>query len=284
MFYKKVLRLSGLITLRKVSREIGSAKSVTADFRSFVRLATDMLLFRALRIGGFGLRNRERMITLANGLRIIYRLNRGDLQSIREVWFDEVYQLPYSANVTRIVDLGANIGLTTLYFSQRYNLTHLVAVEPNPANASLVRKNCEMNRIRAIVIEAAVGPSDAIAYFSDSVDSNLGAVSAQGREVRMVSMATICSEGDIACIDLLKMDIEGGEQALLTGSLGWLSHVQNIMAEFHPTCVDYPGLISILEANGFSYIKCGSISPNSCDTFYRRDVSRDLKDRVLTEQ
>ncbi len=45
----------------------------------------------------------------------------------------------------------------------------------------------------------------------------------------------------IETIDLLKMDIEGGEQALLTGDTAWLSSVNAIVAEFHPSVVDYAG-------------------------------------------
>jgi len=55
-------------------------------------------------------------------------------------------------------------------------------------------------------------------------------------------------------IDLLKLDIEGGEQELLRFQLEWLQRVDAIIAEFHPDCVDYPGLVAKLQQHGFRYI------------------------------
>jgi hypothetical protein len=40
-------------------------------------------------------RNRERRIRVRGGIELNYRLNRGDMQSIREVWMDECYRLPF---------------------------------------------------------------------------------------------------------------------------------------------------------------------------------------------
>ncbi len=52
----------------------------------------------------------------------------------------------------------------------------------------------------------------------------------------------------------MKMDIEGGEQALLTGPLEWLNRTKAIIAEFHPDIVDYPLLTGLLERQGFKYV------------------------------
>ena len=91
----------------------------------------------------------------------------GDNQGIREVWNDEVYRLPLDQSPKTIVDLGANIGLTSLWYAKRYEPTQIVAVEPVPANARLIRRNLEVNGITDIttVIEAAVGPESGTARF-----------------------------------------------------------------------------------------------------------------------
>ena len=55
-------------------------------------------------------------------------------------------------------------------------------------------------------------------------------------------------------IDLLKIDIEGGEQALLAeGDASWLSRVHEIIIEFHPTLVNTKGLLACLKKAGFDY-------------------------------
>jgi len=68
------------------------------------------------------------------------------------------------------------------------------------------------------------------------------------------------------------MDIEGAEQELLTGDLRWLGKVKSLIIEFHPTLVDYPGLVNRLRECGFDYIRAGTAHPDSMDFFVRRDA------------
>ncbi len=240
--------------------------------RSCGQLALDVFLYRAIKFGAFGMRNRERTVRLRNGITLTYRLNRGDMQSVREVWYDHVYRLPFESSVETVVDLGANIGLSSVYFAKHYAATTIVAVEPDPANVRLLRRNLGQNGIAASVVEAAIGPTDGMLRFSNHVDSNLGRASSEGDEVPMVSMETLCARHELTRIDVLKMDIEGGEQQLLDGPIQWLSHVKSVMAEFHPDRVDYPGCVARIEGAGFRWIRPGSVYPASTDCFLKRNI------------
>ncbi len=259
-------------TARAVAREGVGAARLCGTAPSTGRLAADVVLYRALRVSRLPGENASRTIRLRSGDSITYRLNRGDIQSIREVLMDEVYRPPFSTRPRVVVDLGANIGLTSLYYARRFRPTVLVAVEPDPANARLARRNLEP--CGASLIEAAIGPEDGVAWFDSSRDSNLGSVasSQSGSQVQMVSMSTLIETSGIETIDLLKMDIEGGEQALLTGDTAWLSSVNAIVAEFHPSVVDYAGLVQVLVDSGFRYIPAGTAWPGSMDAFIRDGV------------
>jgi hypothetical protein len=111
-----------------------------------------------------------------------------------------------------------------------------------------------------------------MARFAADAASNLGRVAEDGQPVRQVSMETVLElipEGHR--VHLLKLDIEGGEQALLTGGdLAWLERVDAIIAEFHPEVVDYPGLVHVLVGLGFDYVPAGSAWAGSVDAFIRR--------------
>src|SRR5438046_9352746 len=72
--------------------------------------------------------------------------------------------------------------------------------------------------------------------------------------------------------DFMKMDIEVAEQELLTADLSWLEKVKSLIIEFHPTLVDYPGLVNRLREAGFEYIPAGTAHPDSMDFFVRRDA------------
>ena len=151
----------------------------------------------------------------------------------------------------------------------------MIAVEPSPQNARLTRLNLEGNRIVAEVIEAAVGAHDGTAMFQDAGESNLGRLDdvAGGRSVAVVSMDTLLQRlPPGAEIDLVKMDIEGGEGPLLqSGNLKWLGRVRSIIAEFHPEVIDYPAVIKSVESQGFRHIPAHSAADfDSMDAFVRR--------------
>jgi FkbM family methyltransferase len=242
-----------------------------ANVSSFLRFATDLFLLRFARLLRLSSGGGEREIQLRGGVRLSYRLNRGDIESLREVWLDETYNLPFTPGAGVLIDLGANIGLTSVWLARHYEYSTIIAVEPLPENARLARLNLANNNIKAEVIEAAVGPTDGTVCFEEHETSNRGHVSSQGREVKMISMKSLLQKLPAgAQIDLVKMDIEGGEEALLRGNLDWLAPVRSLIAEFHPPVVDYQQAIKTLQGAGFRYIAAGSVHRYSMDAFVRQ--------------
>lgn len=247
-----------------------------ADWRSRARWTSDVFLQRLpLSLQG-PRREARRTIRLRDGIRLRYRLNRGDLQGIREVWIDDCYRFPIDlGTVGTIVDLGANIGLTSVYLARRYQARRLVAVEPVASNAALVRENLALNDIPGHVIEAVVGPAGGIAYFRDAVNSNVGHLVSDdlagddAREVISLDMQAVFGHLGAEKVDLLKVDIEGAEHDLLSGDLAWLVQVRALMIEFHTGMVDYRRLITVLESEGFRYIPPDSMYANSAAGFIR---------------
>jgi FkbM family methyltransferase len=204
------------------------------------------------------------------------------LQGIREVLCEEAYRLPFDVCPGILIDLGANIGLTSIWFHTTYGFHRIIAIEPDSANAELIRENFALNNIAAEVIEAAVGPRDGSACFVRHMSSNQGHVvngNIAGRsdsvEVLMVSMDTILARlPKDEDVDLLKIDIEGGEAALfLDGSCEWLKRVKAIIAEFHPGVVDYDAIVRAIESHGFDYIAPSSVFPGNMTAFVRRSTT-----------
>jgi FkbM family methyltransferase len=225
------------------------------DASSFGQYAVDRMLTMLLGRVSVPGKNRERKLKFRDGVILTYRLNRGDMQSIREVWLEQAYQLPPSEKRNVLVDLGAHIGLSSLWLARKYGFQRIICVEPVQSNARLARINLKSNGIQAEIIEAAVGPLDGKAHFAENAVSNMGQISETGREVHMVCMASLLRKlPQDEMVDLLKIDIEGGEQALLTeGDASWLSRVREIIIEFHPTLVDTKDLLACLKNAGFDY-------------------------------
>lgn len=172
---------------RSLASDLRRSVLIGADTYSRCRLAMDAVLVRVDRTGLLPLSVRERTVTLKGRTRITYGLDRGDLQSIREVWMEQHYRLPTLLRPATVVDLGANIGPTSVWLSQRYSC-HVIAVEPSPRNARFARQNFLQNAVRGEVVEAAIGASDGKATFVAADASNVGRIeqSRRGTPVDMI--------------------------------------------------------------------------------------------------
>jgi FkbM family methyltransferase len=165
----------------------------------------------------------------------------GDILLLRELFFERVYDPPDDVDDAircvgdrlRIVDLGANIGLATLFFLARYPNAEVTAVEPDAANAAILAKNIDVNRLggRVDVIEACAAACDGSVRFQASSDvlSRRASVGEKGVEVPTIDVFRFLEHAD-----LLKMDIEGGEWDILL-DIRWLAiGVRAVVLEYHP--------------------------------------------------
>jgi FkbM family methyltransferase len=255
--------------LKILAHDLRASARLGADPKSRLRLALDSVFCRFIRLIPKHQRNQEREVRLRDGVRICYRLNKGDLHSIREIWFKNDYYLPFANSPGLLLDLGANIGMASVWLARRYSFTRVIAVEPDPTNAALVRRNLELNGINGKVLEAAIGPMESMAGFEFSEFSNMGRLSEGGTPVKMISVATIIKEFGISRFALVKIDIEGGEQSLFDGATEWLGATEAIIMELHPTVVDCPKITKFVSSQGFRYIPAHSFSPDNMDCFTR---------------
>jgi FkbM family methyltransferase len=249
------------------------AAELAADARSARRLRADFILSRLLRFGRLPGYNVLRQVTMRSGLVVNYRLNRGDLQSLREVLVEEVYRCELPLIPKTILDLGANIGLASVWLSRLSQSERsrssgikpemIVAIEPVPENAAVARLNFESNAIAGEVIQAAAGLVDREGWFEQRAESNLGQLGRPGSNpaadtenrirVPVIGVASLLDRFPSGTVDLVKMDIEGGEAELLGGDVGWLRQVKMLMVEWHDELADSAPLIRNVEGAGFRH-------------------------------
>ncbi|MEQ1762394.1 MAG: FkbM family methyltransferase [Pyrinomonadaceae bacterium] len=179
------------------------------------------------------------------------------LHSVREIFVDEVYRYNPSGSSPVIIDCGANIGLSVVYFKELCPGAKIVAFEPDPAVFDLLKKNVlERSYTDVELVNEAVWVDNSILNFSaegalggkvsdDKSKSELIAV--QGKRLRDVL------DRDI---DFLKLDIEGAEYAVLEDCKDLLGNVRNLFVEYHCDPDEDQRLHNILDwiANaGFRY-------------------------------
>ena len=134
-------------------------------------------------------------------------------------------ELPVAREAVRVVlDIGANVGVTALYFSQVFPNAAVYAFEPAPDNFAVLSKNvANCARIRAF--NFALGAQDATLelYASDN-PVNFGGYSlhATGSDtskrvsIPVRNVAGVLAELSLTSIDVVKVDTEGAEWDILT--------------------------------------------------------------------
>jgi FkbM family methyltransferase len=154
-----------------------------------------------------------------------------------------------------IVDCGANVGYASAYFLSCFPAARLIALEPDPENFHLCRKNLLLYGGRAEVLQKALWSHPARLTllhfgklgdegemgvqvfekigdeFPEHVHRGINPPIAVG-EVDALDMKSILEMG--SPIDILKLDVEKAEMVIFNGpNLQWIKHVRNIVIELH---------------------------------------------------
>ena len=131
-----------------------------------------------------------------------------------------------------IVDAGANIGIATLWFKQRFPAAHVVALEPEPGNVAILRKNVG-NVPGVVVLDNPIG---AVAGFAEVKSGDLGwAATTQRAETGrpIVTMTEAFGKVPNGTPFIAKIDIEGFESDLFAANVEWLQAVFAVFIEPH---------------------------------------------------
>ncbi len=127
-----------------------------------------------------------------------------------------------------MLDIGANIGFVSCAMLWGDPEARIVSVEPNPETCALLRRNLERVAAgRGRAMEAAVSDHDGGAELIIGVGNTGGsriahngeAQGARTAHVRLISAETLLRECGLDRLDLVKIDVEGHEEAVIR-SLG----------------------------------------------------------------
>lgn len=174
-------------------------------------------------------------------------LRTQDMPMVQEIFKRQDYLLPLKKSLNDaaiVLDLGANIGLASIYFHQHYfPNARFIAVEPSPKNIAVLQKNLAANIPKSEIVPVVVSDKVGLVCIDDTeVGYNVHVLNPQkaeyteggrGTEVIALTMTKIIEDLKIDRIDLLKMDIEGAEKEVLKDAAAWLSKVQMMVIELH---------------------------------------------------
>lgn len=177
------------------------------------------------------------------GQRIAFSIEHGstDAATFDQAFRQRVYDPPEMVDEALkslgrppvILDLGGNIGMFSLWAANRWPGAHVTAVEPLPRNAALLRRNASLVATGVItVLEAAATTDDGTVSFGGGDFTN-GRV-LDDTEASSVSVPSRDVFPLIADVDLLKLDIEGGEWPILADPRFIDQSAMIVMLEHHP--------------------------------------------------
>lgn len=184
-----------------------------------------------------------------------------------EIFLNETYYLPQTQEPIRVIDCGANIGMSLLYIKIRAPRANVLCFEPNPAARAVLEKNIKENKweTEVKVLPYALGKEKGtVDFFVDAREATSSGGSTghyQNSAHRNLNSYTV--DVDILSryvdhkVDLLKIDIEGGEFDVLEDLVARnkLHFVAGLQLEYHY----FPGvttralsdMLVLLESGGF---------------------------------
>lgn len=187
---------------------------------------------------------------------LYFRKQSSDEAVIKQILVDQLYNLNRVRRVAEllafakqqesggrrplIVDAGANIGASPLYFSGNMPSALIVAVEPDLDNFQLLSRNVDGLNVETIrgAVSSTTGHARLIdpgrghwAYRMQPIEEK--SEEPEGAVPRVTINDIYQSHLAAFFPFLVKVNIEGAEQDLFSGNTEWVSHTPILMVELH---------------------------------------------------
>lgn len=191
--------------------------------------------------------------TLRGAGRLVIRNGSSDVAVLRQVFREREYDLARypkvkaiveekyrrilsAGRIPLIIDGGANIGATPIWFATQFPQARILAVEPDPKNAQLCRANTRRHN-NVQVIEAALGSTPGVVTLSNPTNLGWAVQTIRGGSSANVRVCTIpeitAVERGNAELFIVKIDIEGFEEDLFKTNIEWIGEAKVIFVEVH---------------------------------------------------
>jgi FkbM family methyltransferase len=172
---------------------------------------------------------------------IALRSRSSDFTIFGEVFTGQHFSLRLTSPAPVIIDAGANIGLASIYFANRYPQATILALEPEQGNFIQLCKNttaypqvqpiqCALwNEATELILSGGVGHEAGYRTWVSPPPASI----ATHRMVKTVTIPQLMEQRHLETIDLLKIDIEGAEKEIFAACGEWIDRVGVIIIELH---------------------------------------------------
>jgi FkbM family methyltransferase len=152
-----------------------------------------------------------------------------------EIFNKQIYNFKCKSKAPVIIDAGANIGLSVIYFKMLYPEAKITAFEPDDEVFETLKNNVasfgfsDVNLIK----KGLWSEETELTFNSEGADA--GRISNETNTTKVTKIATAKLSNYLKNnkIDLLKIDIEGAEFEVLKECKDYLGNVEKLFVEYH---------------------------------------------------
>ena len=173
-----------------------------------------------------------------SGLKIKLRTRSTDLMALTNVWLVEEYSNFRINGNDIIIDIGAHIGLFTLYASQYCKNGTIFCFEPVEENYNVLLDNIKQNNLKNVKsFKSAVSKNEStvtIYHNKDEAGHSMFSSTSHALRVDSISLKKIMDENSIDRCDLIKLDCEGAEYEIIESlPLEYFKKISKMIIEYH---------------------------------------------------
>jgi FkbM family methyltransferase len=170
---------------------------------------------------------------------LFIRNNTSDITVFYQIFLSRSYNIIYGIEPKKvIIDCGANVGLSTVFFKNRFPEAKIISIEPEKSNFEILQKNTEKySDIHCI--KSGIWNNTTNLIFKNVQHGSWGFVVEEvdysnETTIPAISINDIMKKFSISKIDILKIDIEGSEKELFESNYeAWLPNTKIVIIELH---------------------------------------------------
>lgn len=179
------------------------------------------------------------------------------LSMCEEIFVKRNYEFEANRKDPLIIDCGANIGMSIIFFKKMYPACRIIAFEPDKNVFDALKKNVESFGFKNVELhnKAVWNAESELDFYSEG--SWGGRIPKPGDEENIIKVSTIRLKDFLnQQVDFLKIDVEGAETEIIKDCAENLTAVDYLFVEYHSHSEERQTLqeiLSIIKGAGFRY-------------------------------
>lgn len=179
------------------------------------------------------------------------------VSTYKELFEANIYEFKPSETSRTILDCGANMGLSVLYFSRKYPNHKIIAFEPDEKIFGILKENVETFQLKNVELhkKAVWTKFETLRFFTDGGMGGRIENEYQNQTPTLIEAVPLLDYLS-PDVDFLKIDIEGAEDEVLRSCDSELAKVNHIFFEYHNNIhkrQTFHELLELVQNQGFHY-------------------------------